>query len=79
MNINKSASFMSSSSSGNQANQKTLGMTSAISLALPKPSDIQKTMELEVALRPHGVFESEQELNHRYVALILHLLFDPKL
>ncbi|XP_037914703.1 poly(A) polymerase type 3 isoform X2 [Hermetia illucens] len=44
---------------------KTLGMTSAISMAEPKPEDIQKTKELEKALEPYNVFETEAELNHR--------------
>lgn len=47
----------------------TFGMTSAISEASPKPSDITKTTELEEALKPFDVFESEQELNHRMVVL----------
>uniref|UniRef100_A0A2M4BEY7 Poly(A) polymerase n=1 Tax=Anopheles marajoara TaxID=58244 RepID=A0A2M4BEY7_9DIPT len=50
-------------SSGN--NTKTLGMTSAISTAEPKPEDIQKTLELERSLEPYNVFEAESELNHR--------------
>ncbi|CAH0546150.1 unnamed protein product [Brassicogethes aeneus] len=47
----------------------TLGMTSAISTAHPKPSDIAKTGELEEALKPFDVFESEQELNQRMIIL----------
>uniref|UniRef100_A0A2M4CNJ1 Poly(A) polymerase n=1 Tax=Anopheles darlingi TaxID=43151 RepID=A0A2M4CNJ1_ANODA len=50
-------------SSGN--NTKTLGMTSAISTAEPKPEDLQKTQELEKSLEPYNVFEAESELNHR--------------
>lgn len=65
----------------NQQNgaSKTLGMTSAISTAAPKPDDIVKTKNLEKALdssgqsleaddycpEPYNVFESEEELNHR--------------
>ncbi|XP_050037407.1 poly(A) polymerase beta isoform X2 [Dermacentor andersoni] len=44
---------------------KTLGMTSAISTAPPKPSDLQRTQELEETLRQFGLFESEDELAHR--------------
>ncbi|XP_050071883.1 poly(A) polymerase type 3 [Anopheles maculipalpis] len=44
---------------------KTLGMTSAISTAEPKPEDIVKTKELEKSLEPFNVFEAEEELNHR--------------
>ncbi|KAG5899252.1 hypothetical protein JTB14_035430 [Gonioctena quinquepunctata] len=52
----------------NQRNDEkltTLGMTSAISAALPKPADLIKTKELEEALKPFDVFETEQELNQR--------------
>lgn len=52
-----------------QSTQKTLGMTSAISVAPPKPLDIQRTKELEEALKPYGVFETEEELNHRMEVL----------
>lgn len=44
---------------------KTLGMTSAISTAGPKPEDFGHTIELEKALKPYMVFETESELNHR--------------
>ncbi|XP_045462081.1 poly(A) polymerase type 3 [Harmonia axyridis] len=47
----------------------TLGMTSAISTAYPKPSDIVKTKELVDSLKPFDLFESDQELNHRLVIL----------
>lgn len=44
---------------------KQFGMTSAISLAGPKPEDLVKTEELHKALEPYKVFETEDELNHR--------------
>lgn len=44
---------------------KTLGMTSAISLAKPKASDLEHTRELEEYLRDAGMFETDAELNHR--------------
>jgi len=48
------------------ANQtKNLGMTAPISTAGPESRDIELTTELEEALKPHGCFESEEELNHR--------------
>lgn len=53
----------------NQQNLKTLGMTSAISMAGPKPIDIEKTAELEECLAPFGVFETETELHHRMEVL----------
>lgn len=52
------------SASGDK-NLRTLGMTSAISIAEPKPIDITRTNELKEALKPYNVFESEEELNHR--------------
>lgn len=50
-----------------QANNRALGMTSAISVAGPKSVDIQRTTELQEALKPYNVQESDQELNHRLV------------
>ncbi|EDW48631.1 GM19819 [Drosophila sechellia] len=44
---------------------KQLGMTSAISLAEPRPEDLQRTDELRGSLEPYNVFESQDELNHR--------------
>lgn len=59
----------------NQQNLKTLGMTSAISTAGPKPIDIEKTNDLKVSLTPFGVFESEAEMHHRMGVLgALHRL-----
>jgi len=55
----------SNASDSSQAQPKQLGMTSAISLALPKHEDIKRTEDLEKILDPYNVFESEQELNHR--------------
>lgn len=48
---------------------KTLGMTSAISLADPKTSDLERSRELEEYLREAGMFESDIELNHRFEVL----------
>jgi poly(A) polymerase len=59
-----------SSQNANQA--RNLGMTSAISLAMPRPNDIQKTKELDEALKPHGVSETDEELNHRYVLFLYY-------
>ena len=42
-----------------------LGMTAPINTEGPKQPDIDLTLALEVALHPHGCFESEAELNHR--------------
>ncbi|XP_022230285.2 poly(A) polymerase beta [Drosophila obscura] len=52
------------STSGGQP-AKQLGMTSAISLAEPKPADLQRTENLRASLEPFNVFESQDELNHR--------------
>ncbi|EDW74821.2 uncharacterized protein Dwil_GK15696 [Drosophila willistoni] len=54
-----------STSSGGQPAAKQLGMTSAISLAEPRPEDLQRTGELRGSLEPYNVFESQDELNHR--------------
>lgn len=67
----------SNNSSKEEKNLRTLGMTSAISVAEPKPSDFTRTNELKEALKPYNVFESEEELNHRmeilrYLHIILH-------
>jgi hypothetical protein len=43
------------------------GVTSPISLAEPKPHDLQLTEKLQEAMMPHEVFESEAELAHRFV------------
>nr|CAD7586327.1 unnamed protein product [Timema genevievae] len=48
-----------------QTTLRTLGMTSAISLAGPKPIDFQRTAELQEVLKPYNVFETDEELNHR--------------
>ena len=41
------------------------GVTGPLSLTEPKPHDIELTDKLVEALKPHNVFESEGELNHR--------------
>ncbi|XP_050405293.1 poly(A) polymerase type 3 isoform X1 [Patella vulgata] len=46
-----------------------VAITSPISLADPKPLDLELSKKLEEALRPHGVFESEEELAHRMEVL----------
>lgn len=64
---NNSQTARSNSNSNAQQQQpvKQLGMTSAISLAEPRPEDIQKTEELGKGLEPYNVFETPEELNHR--------------
>lgn len=47
------------------SNLRTLGMTSAISIAGPKQIDYQRTGELQEVLKPYNVFETDEELNHR--------------
>ncbi|XP_060654506.1 poly(A) polymerase type 3 [Drosophila nasuta] len=51
--------------SGGAQPAKQLGMTSAISLAEPRPEDLLRTEELSKSLEPYKVFESQDELNHR--------------
>ncbi|KAM0735135.1 Poly(A) polymerase gamma [Formica fusca] len=62
---NNSNNSNPNSTSSEKNNLRTLGMTSAISVAEPKPIDIIRTNELKEALKPYNVFESEEELNHR--------------
>ena len=47
------------------AQTKNLGMTAPISSAGPEERDFELSAQLEEALKPHGCFESEEELNHR--------------
>ncbi|CAL8139536.1 unnamed protein product [Orchesella dallaii] len=53
------------STEGDQSQTGYFGVTSPISLAVPKPQDLKLTKDLETALRPHGMFETVQELTHR--------------
>ncbi|KAG7999896.1 Poly(A) polymerase gamma [Nibea albiflora] len=54
---------------GQQQPQKHYGITSAISLAPPREIDHQYTKKLCDAMKPFGVFEDEEELNHRLAVL----------
>uniref|UniRef100_A0A671VIB7 Poly(A) polymerase n=1 Tax=Sparus aurata TaxID=8175 RepID=A0A671VIB7_SPAAU len=49
--------------------QRHYGITSAISLAPPREIDHQYTKKLCDAMKPFGVFEDEEELNHRLAVL----------
>ncbi|XP_054758366.2 poly(A) polymerase beta-like [Lytechinus pictus] len=60
---------MSTAASAESSTKKTYGITSAISMVGPRPEDIRQTKELVEALKPHGVFENEEELNHRLIVL----------
>ncbi|XP_031570130.1 poly(A) polymerase type 3-like [Actinia tenebrosa] len=60
---------MSNSTNVSNQPQRTYGVTSAISHAKPKPVDIELSKKLEETLKPYGVFESEDELQHRMVVL----------
>ncbi|XP_061692951.1 poly(A) polymerase gamma [Syngnathoides biaculeatus] len=60
---------MSSNMPGGQQPQKHYGITSAISLAPPRDIDHQYTKKLCDAMKPFGVFEDEEELNHRLAVL----------
>uniref|UniRef100_A0A669F0A9 Poly(A) polymerase n=1 Tax=Oreochromis niloticus TaxID=8128 RepID=A0A669F0A9_ORENI len=52
-----------------QQPQKHYGITSAISLAPPREIDHHYTKKLCDAMKPFGVFEDEEELNHRLAVL----------
>ncbi|KPP74451.1 poly(A) polymerase gamma-like, partial [Scleropages formosus] len=54
---------------GGQQPQKHYGVTSPISLAYPKESDHIYTQKLIEAMKPFGVFEDEDEQNHRLAVL----------
>lgn len=58
-----------------QCQQKHYGITSPISLACPKEIDHIYTQKLIDAMKPFGVFEDEEELNHRCV-IENHKIFD---
>ncbi|GFR57852.1 poly(A) polymerase gamma [Elysia marginata] len=45
------------------------GVTGPLSLVEPKPHDLELTDKLVDALKPHNVFESDAELNHRLEVL----------
>ncbi|MEQ2202668.1 hypothetical protein XENOCAPTIV_011668 [Xenoophorus captivus] len=57
--------FPHSTMPGGQQPQKHYGITSAISLAPPREIDHLYTKKLCDAMKPFGVFEDEEELNHR--------------
>ncbi|XP_062850860.1 poly(A) polymerase gamma [Trichomycterus rosablanca] len=54
---------------GGQQPQKHYGITSSISLAFPREIDHIYTQKLTEAMKPFGVFEDEDELNHRLAVL----------
>uniref|UniRef100_A0A667XGM0 polynucleotide adenylyltransferase n=1 Tax=Myripristis murdjan TaxID=586833 RepID=A0A667XGM0_9TELE len=54
---------------GGQQPPKHYGITSAISHAPPREIDHQYTKKLSDAMKPFGVFEDEDELNHRLAVL----------
>ncbi|KAM3863141.1 poly(A) polymerase gamma [Diretmus argenteus] len=60
---------VSSTMPGGQQPQKHYGITSAISHAPPRDVDHQYTKKLSDAMKPFGVFEDEDELNHRLAVL----------
>lgn len=55
--------------STNNTPTKNLGMTQPISTTGPEQKDLDQAKQLEEALRPHDVFETEEELNHRLSVL----------
>uniref|UniRef100_A0AAY4E699 polynucleotide adenylyltransferase n=1 Tax=Denticeps clupeoides TaxID=299321 RepID=A0AAY4E699_9TELE len=57
------------SRSAHQQPQKHYGITSSISLAFPREIDHMYTQKLIEAMKPFGVFEDEDELNHRLAVL----------
>lgn len=65
MSSNQRNGGTNSTANSDGGGARQLGMTSAISLAMPKPEDLERTKDLKQTLEPYNVFESEQELSHR--------------
>ncbi|KAA0717975.1 Poly(A) polymerase gamma [Triplophysa tibetana] len=65
----KEMSTTGSSTLGGQQPRKHYGITSSISLAFPREIDQIYTQKLTEAMKPFGVFEGENELNHRLAVL----------
>ncbi|KFZ48286.1 Poly(A) polymerase gamma, partial [Antrostomus carolinensis] len=61
--------FSLSTSKRQNQPQRHYGITSPISLAPPKDIDYIHTQKLVEAMKPFGVFEDKEELNHRQVVL----------
>uniref|UniRef100_A0A8C1MMX5 Poly(A) polymerase n=1 Tax=Cyprinus carpio TaxID=7962 RepID=A0A8C1MMX5_CYPCA len=64
-----SAPLTGNSTLGGQQPRKHYGITSSISLAFPREIDHIYTQKLTEAMKPFGVFEGEDELNHRLAVL----------
>ncbi|XP_067278340.1 poly(A) polymerase gamma isoform X2 [Pseudorasbora parva] len=65
----KEMSTTGDSTLGGQQPRKHYGITSSISLAFPREIDHICTQKLTEAMKPFGVFEGEDELNHRLAVL----------
>ncbi|CAM4726738.1 hypothetical protein PO909_019406 [Leuciscus waleckii] len=65
----KEMSTTGDSTLGGQQPRKHYGITSSISLALPREIDHIYSQKLTEAMKPFGVFEGEDELNHRLAVL----------
>ena len=66
-NSSPRAPIAAAGSKGDSEEQRThMGMTAPISLSQPTEADVLRTEALVEAMKPHGVFESEEELNHRW-------------
>ena len=56
----------------NHIDLKVLGISTPINTDGPKPVDIKLTSKLTDFMRPYGVFESDEELAHRYIVILLN-------
>ncbi|XP_042624268.1 poly(A) polymerase gamma-like isoform X2 [Cyprinus carpio] len=65
----KEMSTTGNSTLGGQQPRKHYGITSSVSLAFPREIDHIYTQKLTEAMKPFGVFEGEDELNHRLAVL----------
>lgn len=63
-------SSSSTDKNGNTANTSSVSaMTSALSTASPTTLDLKLTLDLEESLKPHGCFETVEEMTHRMEVL----------
>lgn len=57
---------MGSNATNSTSEVKNLGVTSPISTLGPRPDELEKTKDLEKVLIRYNLFETDDELNHRW-------------
>ena len=63
-------SWSSQQDGGGGEEKKYPGITSPINLSMPTPMDLELSKKLEEAMKPYGVFDTEEDLAKRSVELI---------